>query len=388
MPAVTPPAASQFPPGFLDDLGRSAQAAGVSRATIDRVLASVGQPDASIADLNANQPEHTKSAGDYIAQRVTAERLDLGRRRLAEHAGLLSAIERRYGVDRHVLMAIWGIEFNYGSEMGNRRVVQSIATLAAVDTRRPQMWRDEFVAALGMIDSGAVTPERMLGSWAGAMGHTQFMPSSFQKHAVDFDGDGRRDVWASPADALASAANYLKSFGWTAGRVWGREVTLPANFDLTLASPQAARTVTAWQMLGVRPTTGLMPLDEDPNWQVILPAGAKGPAFLVSSNFDVLLKYNRALPYALAVGHLADRLAGGSAIAGSWPIDDVGLSKDEISDLQRLLAAVGHDPGPIDGIIGAQTRGAIRGFQQARQLPPDGHASLGLLRRLRTERRT
>ncbi|NOU07199.1 MAG: lytic murein transglycosylase, partial [Hyphomicrobiaceae bacterium] len=271
--------------------------------------------------------------------------------------------------------------------MGNRSVTRSLATLAAVDARRPQLWRDELFAALAIIDKGDATVETMSGSWAGAMGHMQFMPSSFQKHAVDFDGDGRRDIWSNPGDALASAANFLKASGWVTGRAWGREVTLPGNFDLTLAAPNVGKTVTAWQMLGVRPTTGLIPLDDDPNWQIILPAGAKGPAFLVSSNFEVLLKYNRAMPYALAVGHLADRLAGGGAIAAAWPVDDIGLSKDEIGDVQRALAGFGHDPGPIDSIIGAQTRAAIRAFQQARQLPPDGHASLGLLRRLRNERR-
>lgn len=388
--AETPKAATDrqqsFAPELVDDITRTAQASGIQRATIDRALASAGAPSEDVLRFAQEQPELTKSTGDYLAQRVTNERVEAGRRKLTEHAPLLTQLERRYGIDRHVLVAIWGIESNYGAGSGDRPVLRSLLSLVSSDQRRRTYWRDELMSALALIDKGDIT-ERAAGSWAGALGPMQLMPSSVQRYATDFDGDGRRDVIASVPDALATAANQLKASGWTEGRIWGREVKLPPSFDFALASQQTPRSVTAWQQLGVRPATGLIPLDDDPNWYLVLPAGASGPAFLVSSNFTALMKYNRALPYAIAVGHLADRLAGGSALVTPWPTDDVALSMTEAGELQHLLSGLGFDPGPLDGIIGQNTREAVRNYQKARALVPDGHPTIALLRQIRTERR-
>ncbi|HRK18151.1 MAG TPA: lytic murein transglycosylase [Hyphomicrobiaceae bacterium] len=391
-PALSPPATerprtSGFALDLLEDVARTAQASGVPRATTERLLAAAGTPAEDVGRLAQEQPEFTRTAGDYLTQRVTQERIDAGRRKLVENAALLTQLERRYGIDRHLLVAIWGIESNYGTNVGDRPVIRSLLSLAATDQRRRSYWRDELTAALSLVGNGDVAPDRALGSWAGALGPMQIMPSSVQRYATDFDGDGRRDVVSSLPDALATAANQLKSSGWTEGRIWAREVKLPPNFDYALSGPQSARSVAAWQMLGVRPATGLIPLDDEPTWQIVLPAGAAGPAFLASSNFGVLLKYNRSTAYAIAVGHLADRLAGGSPMSAAWPPDDVALSMNETSELQRLLAAAGFDPGPIDGIVGQYTRDALRNYQKARALVPDAHPTIAVLRQLRTERR-
>ena len=378
----------EFSTEFIDGLWSAADAAGVRRATFERAFASSRTSDPEVLALNANQPEFERTTGDYVTQIVSAERVATGRERLAQNTSLVAEIERRYGVDRHILLAIWGIESNYGSAKGERNVIRSLATLTSADARRAAFWHGELIAALTIAEQDRIAPDKMLGSWAGAMGHTQFMPSTYLKHAVDFDGDGVRDVWTSIADALASSAHYLQAAGWTPGRPWGREVALPPEFDFALATPTAGRMLSSWRLLGVRlPTGAPLPIDDQSLWQVVVPSGAGGPAFLVSTNFEAILTYNRAYPYAIAVGTLADRIAGVSTIQALWPAGDLPMTREQRTELQQILAALGFDPGAIDGIVGGKTRDAIRSFQKTRSLPADGHPSLVLLNRLRSQRR-
>jgi membrane-bound lytic murein transglycosylase B len=340
------------------------------------------EPDGEIFALLENQPEHVATPWGYMNRLVSEKRIAGGREKLAEHGDLLAAIEQRFGVDRHVVLAIWGVESGYGASTGSRSVVRSLATLAAGDPRRPQFWRAELLTALSILHRGDIKLDRMTGSWAGAMGHTQFMPSSYMTHAVDFDGDGRRDIWTSIPDALASTANYLKAAGWMSGTAWGQEVVLPAGFDMALTAPGIARSRAEWEALGVTPPAGQAWKGFD-SASIVLPAGARGPVFLVSPSFRAILRYNNATPYALAVGHLADRLSGGAPIAGIWPIDDPPLARSSREELQRRLASLGYEVGAPDGVIGQQTKLAIRTFQTRAGLPEDGYAGENLLEAVR-----
>ncbi len=386
-----PATAAQAPPAvdaiglklLRDDLMREAAARKVSETTIDKALAGLA-PDTEIATLHANQPEFVKSAGEYVDLLVSETRIANGRFKLAEYDTILRAIEAKYGVDRHVLVAIWGVESSYGTALGEKAVVRSLATLAMNDQRRASFWRAELLGALAIIERGDSSADRMLGSWAGAMGHTQFMPTTYNAHAVDFDGDGRRDIWGTPADALASAANYLKSSGWVAGQPSAVEVVLPPGFDLGLSAPHIIRSAAEWRALDVAPAiAGALP-DSIPNLSLVLPAGANGPAFLTSANFRAILRYNNATAYALAVSHLAGRLAGGGPLSKPWPADDRALSRADREELQTRLQTLGYDVGAgVDGVIGTGTRNAIRAFQRARALPEDGHPNLILLQALR-----
>jgi membrane-bound lytic murein transglycosylase B len=384
LPAVAEPLpqAAGDPATFLHRLWPAAQARGISRAVFDRATAGL-TPDLEVAVLAFHQPEQHQAAGAYITQRVSDARIATGRQLLGEHAALLTAIERAYGVDRHVLLAIWGIESAYGTAMGSHQVVRALASLAIFDERRAAYWQSELLATLRMLQEGAAAPTTLVGSWAGAIGHTQFMPSTFSAYAVDFDRDGRRDICNSVADALASTANYLRASGWSPGSRWGFEVVLPADFDFGWSAPGRSRTLGEWRADGVRVVSadakgaGEMPL------RLILPAGARGPAFLVSKNFRALLRYNPSATYALAVGHLADRIAGGRPLVNAWPADDKPLARAEREELQRLLAFRGFDTGGLDGLIGDQTRAAIRATQRRLNLVEDGYPSFELLQRLR-----
>jgi membrane-bound lytic murein transglycosylase B len=363
------------------ELWPAAKAQGVPRTIYDRTLGGLTL-DPDILDLLTNQPEHASTLQDYLGQLVSEARVEAGRAKLAELAPVLARIETAFGVDRHVLLAVWGIESNFGAAMGTRSVARSLATLAVGDPRRADYWKKELIALLHVLAKGHVGTDLPTGSWAGAMGHTQFMPTSYAAHAVDFDGDGRRDIWTSVPDALASTANYLRSAGWRAGETWGYEVVLPAGFDFSLSAPGEARSLFEWMETGIAPPPGrkLAPLRT--RLRLLLPAGADGPAFLVGRNFRVILRYNSSTAYALAVGHLADRIAGGSPLVATWP-DHRALMRGEREELQHLLTARGFDIGGVDGIIGEQTRGAIRAFQRNRGLPADGHPSAELLRLLR-----
>jgi len=354
---------------------------GITRANFDRFTAGL-TPDLSIMDKLDAQPEFTKAPWDYLDLLVSDDRIARGRELLAQYAPIFAAVERAYGVDRAIIAAIWGVESDYGTLGGDRSVIRSTATLACVGRRR-DYFREEFLATLEILQRGDVPPDRLVGSWAGAFGPTQFMPTSFKRYAVDFDGDGHRDVVDSIPDVIASTANNLKTDGWVPGQTWGYEVTLPRNFNYLLADSSRQMSVRQWQNLGVRRADGkTFPRPEDRAF-LLLPAGARGPAFLMLKNFSVIMKYNPAEAYALAIGHLADRMRGGAPFVQSWPRDERVLTLDERYQMQQLLARRGFNIGESDGLIGPRTRLAIRDFQVSVGRIPDGFASSAVLDRLR-----
>ena len=373
-------AAANFPnclAGYWPDASRR----GVARATFERATAGL-TPDLKIMDLVDAQPEFTKALWDYLDLLVSDARIKRGREILAANKATFDAVERAYGVDRHVVAAIWGIESNFSTAIGERSVLRSTATLACVG-RRQSYFKDEFLATLEILDRGDLTPDELKGSWAGAFGPTQFMPTAFKRYAVDFDGDGRRDVVASIPDLVASTANNLKLDGWKAGETWGYEVVLPQGFDYLLADGKPL-TLRDWESHGVRRAGGKpFPRGTD-KASLLMPAGARGPAFLMLNNFRVIMRYNPAEAYALAIGHLADRLRGDAEFAQPWPRDERVLTAAERYELQQLLAAQGFDIGAgPNGRIDARTRRALKSYQAAAGLVPDGFATAGLLDRLR-----
>jgi membrane-bound lytic murein transglycosylase B len=354
---------------------------GVSRANFEHFTTGL-TPDLSIMDKLDAQPEFAKSTWDYLDVLVSDERIARGREMLTQYAPTFAAVERAYGVDPAIIAAIWGVESNYGTLGGDRPVIRSTATLACVG-RRQDYFREEFLSTLEILARGDVPAERLVGSWAGAFGPTQFMPSSFKRYAVDFDGDGRRDVVDSIPDVIASTANNLKTDGWVAGQRWGYEVVLPQNFDYLLANRSKQMSLRQWEALGIRRAGGGSFRDPDACAYLLLPAGARGPAFLMLQNFRVIMKYNPAEAYALAIGYLADRLRGGGPFVQPWPRDERVLTLDERYEMQHLLARRGFDAGEPDGLLGPRTRLAIRNFQASIGAIPDGFASSGLLDRLR-----
>jgi membrane-bound lytic murein transglycosylase B len=373
-------AASDFG-NCLAGLWPAAERRGVSRANYERFTAGL-TPDLHIMDLLDAQPEFNKATWDYLDLLVSDGRIARGRELLTQYAPTFAAVERAYGVDRHIVAAIWGVESNYGTLGGDRPVLRSTATLACVGRRR-DYFREEFLSTLDILQRGDIAPDRLVGSWAGAFGPTQFMPTTFKRYAVDFDGDGRRDVVGSVPDVIASTANNLKLDGWVAGETWGYEVSLPQTFDYLLADRSRQLTVREWQNLGVRRADNKPFPRSDERASLLLPAGARGPAFLTLPNFRVIMKYNPAEAYALAIGHLADRLRGGGPFVHDWPRDERVLTVDERLELQQLLARRGFDIGSPDGFLGPRTRLAIRNFQASVGLIPDGFASSGVLDRLR-----
>ncbi|KIZ38029.1 lytic murein transglycosylase [Stutzerimonas stutzeri] len=355
-----------------------ALAAGISAATFDQAFAGV-QPDPAVIEADRSQPEFTRPVWQYLEGAISPQRVRSGRRLLSEHATTLDQIEARYGVDRETLVAVWGLESSFGQIMGDKSVIRSLATLAH-EGRRPAFAKSQLIAALEILQHGDVAPQRMRGSWAGAMGQTQFIPTTYNTHAVDFDGDGKRDIWNSSADALASAAHYLQASGWKQGKAWGFEVELPEGFDYALADTEIRKPLAEWRSLGLRNLPGDQ---EEASASLLLPAGHRGPAFLIMDNFRAILRYNNSSAYALAIGLLAENFQGKGEIAGSWPRGEQPLSRSERLELQERLVAQGFDPGTPDGIIGANTRKAIRGFQQRLGWPADGHPTQELLGRLR-----
>jgi membrane-bound lytic murein transglycosylase B len=373
-------AASQFG-GCLEGLWPDAARRGITRENFSRLTAGL-TPDLSIMDKLDAQPEFTKAPWDYLDLLVSDDRVARGRELMAQYAPTFAAVERSYGVDRFIVAAIWGVESNYGTLGGDRPVLRSTATLACVGRRR-DYFREEFLSTLEILQRGDVPPDRLVGSWAGAFGPTQFMPTSFKRYAVDFDGDGKRDVVDSIPDVIASTANNLKMDGWVSGQTWGYEVVLPQNFDYLLADRARAMTVRQWQTLGVRRAGGAAFPHPDDRADLLLPAGARGPAFLMLQNFHVIMKYNPAEAYALAIGHLADRMRGGGPFVQDWPRDERVLSLDERYEMQQLLARRGFDIGEPDGLLGPRTRLAIRNFQASAGQIPDGFASSDVLDHLR-----
>ena len=353
----------------------------ISRESFDRFTAGL-EPDLRIMDLMDAQPEFTKAFWDYVEMLVNDERIAKGREILAKYEPTFAAVEKQYGVDRYTIVAIWGVETKYGAVAGERPVIRSTATLACVG-RRQAYFKDEFLAALEILHRGDVRPELLKGSWAGAFGATQFMPTAFKRYAVDFDGDGRRDVVESVPDIVASTANHLHKAGWVSGSTWGYEVVVPQGFNFMLADTSRRLTLHEWERMGVRRVTNAaFPRGSDRAY-LWVPAGARGPSFLMLDNFKAIMKYNPAEAYALAIGHLADRLRGGGPIAQQWPRDERVLSRAERLELQQRLASRGFDIGEPNGRLGAKTRAAVRDFQAKNGLVPDGFASATILDRLR-----
>ena len=359
-----------------------ALSAGISASLFDEAFRDV-QPDPAVLKADQSQPEFSRPVWAYLEGALSPQRQATGRVMLNRHATVLQQIEARYGVDRHILVAIWGLESNFGSNMGDRSVIRSLATLAH-QGRRSEFAQTQLLAALDILQRGDTTPARMTGSWAGAMGQTQFIPTTYNDHAVDFDGNGKRDIWHTEADALASAANYLRASNWRPGAPWGMEVRLPEGFDYALADMSIRKPVQQWNSLGVTDARGrALAGDLQEPATLILPAGYRGPAFLVMNNFRSILRYNNSTSYALAIGLLAERFQGRGQIQASWPTDDDPLSRSERVELQEHLEAQGFEPGAVDGIIGANTRQAIRRLQIALGWPADGYPDRQLLKALR-----
>ena len=356
-----------------------ALAAGVTPGVFDSAMAGAHFMP-SIVALDGRQSEFSKQIWEYLDGAVGGSRVTTGRQMAARHAGTLSAIESRYGVPREVVLAVWGMESNYGANRGSTQIVPALATLA-YDGRRGEFFAGELVAALRILQAGDIDNGHLVGSWAGAMGHTQFMPSSFLNHAVDFNGDGRRDIWSDdPTDALASTASYLRQMGWRPGQPWGTEVILPQGFDYGQTGKSVTRSGNQWAALGVRAANGMAV----PSGSILVPAGSRGPAFLITENFRAILKYNASDSYALGVAYLGDAIAGRPGIQGSWPRGDRPLSSDEKAEIQRMLNARGFDTGGVDGKIGSQTSEAIKQFQRSRGVTADGYADTRLLALLRS----
>jgi lytic murein transglycosylase len=365
----------------LARLAPQAARRGVSHAAFERMTARL-TPDLRIMDLLDSQPEFTKAVWDYLDVLVNDDRVAAGRRLLRQYRATFDVVERIYGVDRYTIAAIWGVETNYGEIGGDRSVLRSTATLACVG-RRQRYFRDEFVAALDILNRGDVKPDRLVGSWAGAFGPTQFMPTAFKRYAVDFDHDGHRDVVDSMPDLIASTANNLKKVGWRSGETWGYEVVIPANFNFLLADRRRAMSIHDWQRHGIVRAGGKPFPRPDDHAFLLVPAGVQGPGFLMLPNFRAIMRYNPAEAYALAIGHLSDRLRGGGPFVQNWPRYERVLTRDERLELQRLLEQHGFDVGEPDGRLGAKTREALRDFQVKIGRVPDGFASAGVLERLR-----
>jgi lytic murein transglycosylase len=351
----------------------------VSRATFDEAFRDVA-PDPKIIALTKKQSEFVRPIWEYINGAISSARLERGRQLAAQYGETLAAVERAYGVPRAVVLGVWGMETNFGSFTGSIYAVRALATLAF--TRyRGDFFREELLTALQILESDHVDRATMLGSWAGAMGQTQFMPSSFVKYAVDGNRDGRRDIWNTVPDALASTANYLRQQGWQPGLPWGLEVELPEGFDFR----NLRQSFASWQGLGLRRIDG-RPFPRSGEATLFLPGGARGPAFLITDNYNVIKTYNSSDAYALAVAHLGDRLMGGAPIQGDWPTQEPQLDKDQRQEVQRRLAGLGLYAGETDGKLGSKTREAVRAFQLQRGLVADGYADVAVLRELRAVR--
>lgn len=354
---------------------------GISAATLERAFRDVGYLP-GVIERDRNQTEFKRSLEDYLAIAASDKRISTGRAMLQRHRALLAEIEGRYGVPPQVVTAFWGLESQYGERRGDIPLISALSTLA-YDGRRGAFFEKQLIAALRILQKGDITPDRMTGSWAGAMGHTQFIPTSYQAYAVDFRGDGRRDIWSEdPTDGLASTANYLVKAGWRRGQPWGLEVKLPDGFNTGQAGRGTKRGVGEWTAQGVRDMNG-RPVANHGAASILIPAGAGGPTFMVFGNFNVILRYNNAESYAIGIGHLSDRLIGGGPIRASFGPDRTGLTLEDRKELQRLLTAKGFDTDGADGVIGPKSIAAIKAYQRSQGLAETGQPSPALLRRLR-----
>ena len=368
---------------WVEGFWPTAKAAGITRATYDRAFQGL-TPDPKVIEAANFQPEYVKPIGEYMDRVVSDKRIEAGRLKLTENKALLDALEARYGVDRHVIVAIWGVESNFGTQPGDMNVIRSLATLLYSGTKAT-FAKPQLITALKILQRGDITLELMNGSWAGAMGHTQFIPTTYQSYAVDYDGDGKRDIWGDVPDALASTASYLKVSKWRTGESWGYEVQLPKGVDPKKMSETTSRSLGEWQKLGfVRANGEAFPRAGD-KATLFAPAGADGPVFLVLNNFRTILRYNTAKSYALAVGHLSDRLRGDAPFVHAWPTDENHLALDQRVELQRLLVSKGLLVGDADGVIGPATLEAVKTYQRSKGLPVDGFPTLTILQSLRKE---
>ncbi len=371
-------------------LRQTALAQGIRATTFDQSMKGV-EPDEDVLKSYDYQPEFTTAIWDYVSGLVDEERVTDGRQLLEQWSSVLAQAEQKFGVDRNVIVAVWGVESNFGRIQGKRELVRSLTTLVCAN-KRQAFFRDELIATLRIIQTGDIVPESLVGSWAGAFGQTQFMPTTYQRLAIDFDGDGRRDIVSSVPDALGSTANYLHRAGWVPGEAWGYEVQLPANY----AGPSGRRTkqsLAQWASLGVKriesaqdaggQNGGSQTSPANNQAALLLPAGVNGPAFLVFRNFDAIYSYNAAESYALSIAHLSDRLRGGASFSTPWPTDDPGTSRAERREVQQRLLALGYEIGIADGLVGDKTRKAISAFQTSAGMTADGRAGQQVLKALR-----
>jgi membrane-bound lytic murein transglycosylase B len=378
--AAGPAFAARSVDGFVDGVWQQAKARGVPRRTFDAAMGGF-RPLDKVLELTRTQPEFTSTVADYVGKRVTGKQASRGHGMAGEWAQTLAAIEGRYGVQAEIVLAIWGMETNYGSFMGGTNTVHALATLTWGGYRASYFGK-ELITALEVAAAGHVSPGDMVGSWAGAMGHPQFMPSSFVNFAVDFRGEGRKDIWNSVPDALASTANYLSRHGWQPGETWGYEVTLPKGFDYRHVWNGTTAPIADWSAGGVVRASGRPFPRATDRARFLMPMGGHGPVFLVLANFDVIKTYNKSDSYALAVGHLADRILGAGGFMAPWP-DDTALNAKARAELQSLLTAKGYGIGAPDGVIGPKTRAALMDWQARAGLLPDGHAGGRVLAALR-----
>ncbi len=354
-----------------------AKTEGIDGPTVDQVLDAV-QYNARVIELDQRQPEFTRTFGNYYQLRVTSSRVALGRALLANHIELLQRVRQQTGVPPHYLVAFWGLETNFGNIFGNMSVPDSLTTLAC-DPRRSEFFSTELMNALRIIEDGDIAAEKMQGSWAGAMGHVQFMPSAYLNYAVDGDGDGRRDLWGSIPDAMFSAGNFLQHLGWQAGIRWGREVILPENFDYALANTGQARPLSDWRALDITDVFEQPLAESDIATRLLVPSGHKGPAFVTYQNFDVIMGWNRSEYYALSVGRLADRIAGAGKLHNTPPDTDLKLSNELVLQLQQDLNTLGFEAGEPDGVAGPMTRSAVSRYQQSKGVIADGYLDTAIL---------
>jgi membrane-bound lytic murein transglycosylase B len=364
---------------WVAEFSNSARAAGISDATLQLAFGNV-RFISRVTAADSAQPEFTRAVWDYLDSAVSAQRVTRGQDRLLQARPAVDAAAARYGVPAEVLAAIWGMESNYGSNTGDIPTIDALASLG-FEGRREAWARTQLLAALNILQNGDINRAQMIGSWAGAMGQTQFLPSSFLAYAVDADGDGRRDIWGSLPDVMASTANFLVKSGWQAGQPWGLEVRLPPGFDYALADGEQRKPASAWAELGVQ-SMNAAPLPDLTDAAILLPAGASGPAFLVGPNFRTILRYNNSTSYALGVSLLAQALADGPAVQAAWPRDVPPLSRSQLLALQTALNARGFDSGTPDGVVGPATRSAIRRYQQSVGLAADGYPTVELLQGL------
>lgn len=371
----------------LANLRSQAIAAGVSSSTYDRYTQNL-TPDYSVIDKLNYQPEFSTPIWDYLSGLVDEERVALGKQKLAQHRDVLNRASQVYGVPAETIVAVWGVESNFGDISGKYPLLQALGTLSC-EGRRQSYFRTEFFATMRILQRGDLTEDQLKGSWAGAFGHTQFMPSTYERLAVDFDGDGRRDLVSSTADALASTANFLNKAGWQTGMPWGFEVQIPAGMSIDGEGRRSKKPLSSWSARGVTRIDGSPliqgPLSGSTPAGLMAPAGSSGPVFLVFKNFDAIYSYNAAESYGLAIAHLSDRLRGAGPFVSSWPTDDPGTSRAERREIQQFLINRGYDIGAVDGLIGDKTRVAIRQEQTRLGLNPTGRAGQQILRAFRQE---